>query len=181
MKRILLLTGNPGIGKTTVLTRVADSLAAYGFGVGGMISREARQNGVRIGFEILDLISRKRGWLAHVNQESGPQIGKYHVNLQDLEEIGSRSITNAVMDCDVIAIDEIGPMELFSNEFRKAVDAALSSRKLVIAVVHWKATDRLVVNVKTREDTELFALTQDNREELINVITTRAMEYLKRT
>ncbi|NWF97298.1 MAG: DUF2478 domain-containing protein [Candidatus Thorarchaeota archaeon] len=109
-KRILLLTGNPGVGKTTVLLRVVEALKAKGYSVGGMISREVRSGGTRVGFEILDLASGRRGWLAHVNQPSGPQVGKYRVNLEDLNSIGAEAIANAVASSDVVAIDEIGPM-----------------------------------------------------------------------
>ncbi|RJS68314.1 hypothetical protein CW693_04680 [Candidatus Bathyarchaeota archaeon] len=49
-KRLLLLTGNPGVGKTTVLLRVIKALKAEGYTVGGMISREVRTHGTRVGF-----------------------------------------------------------------------------------------------------------------------------------
>ncbi len=81
-KRILLLTGTPRVVKTTVLTKTVDALKAKGFIAGGMISREAREGNVRVGFEIVDLTHGKYGWLAHINQKRGPQIGKYHVNLK---------------------------------------------------------------------------------------------------
>ena len=126
-KRVLLLTGNPGVGKTTVLTRTVDILKEKGYLVGGMISSEARQGGTRVGFEILDLSSQKRGWLAHVNQKTGPMVGKYRVNIKYLEAIGAQAITVAAENCDVIAIDEIGPMELFSQKFRDATQRALES------------------------------------------------------
>ena len=67
-KRVLLLTGSPGVGKTTVLIKTVDALKAKGVSVGGMISREAREGNVRVGFEIVDLTNGKHGWLAHVNQ-----------------------------------------------------------------------------------------------------------------
>ena len=50
-KRVLLLTGNPGVGKTTVLIKTVDALKAKGYSVGGMISREAREGNVRMGLK----------------------------------------------------------------------------------------------------------------------------------
>jgi nucleoside-triphosphatase THEP1 len=79
LRRVLLLTGAPGVGKTTVLVKTVDVLKARGISVGGMISREARESNARVGFEIIDLIRGKRGWLAHVNQKIGPQVGRYRV------------------------------------------------------------------------------------------------------
>jgi len=91
-KRLLLITGSPGSGKTTVLLNAIEALKVRGYSVGGMISREVRTCGTRVGFEILDLSNGRRGWLAHVNQKQGPRVGRYHVNLDDLNNIGARAI-----------------------------------------------------------------------------------------
>ncbi len=177
-KRVLLLTGNPGVGKTTVIMKIADVLKKREFNVGGMISREVRENNVRVGFEIIDLNSLKRGWLAHINQKNGPKVGKYHVNIKDLNSIGAETIVYAVEKCDVIVIDEIGPMELFSQKFKQAVKKALNGEKLVLAVVHGKAKDPLINEAKKREDAETFTFTMENRDKLPEELTKKALEIL---
>jgi nucleoside-triphosphatase len=166
LKRVLLLTGASGVGKTTVMSKTVEALEAHGFSVGGMISREVREGNLRIGFEIIDLTKSTHGWLAHVNQRSGPQVGKYHVNLHDLEAIGAEAIKEAIEKCAIVAIDEIGPMELYSQKFKQTVKQALQSEKLVIAVVHAKAKDALIEEVKQREDSEILTVTLTNRETL---------------
>lgn len=175
MTRILILTGAPGVGKTTVLTKTVDALKAKGINVGGMISREVREGNLRVGFEILDLTNGKPGWLAHVNG-LGPQIGKYHVNLEDLDNIGTTAITQALEKCDAVAIDEIGPMELFSEKFKQVVVQALGSKKLVLTVVHGKAKDPLVTQAKRRVDAEIFNVTFSNREKLLEQLIKRALD-----
>jgi nucleoside-triphosphatase len=177
MTRILILTGAPGVGKTTVLTKTVDALKAKGVSVGGMVSREVREGGVRVGFEILDLTSGKHGWLAHVNG-SGPQVGRYHVNLNDLDNIGTAAIMQALEKCNAIAIDEIGPMELYSQKFKQAVAQALESKKLVLAVVHGKAKDPLVTQVKRRVDAEIFNVTFSNRENLAEQLIRKALDTI---
>jgi nucleoside-triphosphatase len=177
-KRVLILTGVPGVGKTTVLINTVDALRAKGISVGGMISREAREGNVRVGFEIVDLTSGKYGWLAHVNQKIGPQVGKYHVNLQDLENIGVKAILEAVENCRVVAIDEIGPMELYSQKFKQAVDQVLESEKLTLAIVHAKAKDHLIAQAKQREDAEIFTVSLANRDNLPEEITSFAFSRL---
>ena len=179
-KRLLLLTGSPGVGKTTVLLRVVECLKAKGYSVGGMLSREVRSDRTRVGFEILDLGSGSWGWLAHVNQKSGPSVGKYRVNLEDLDNIGANAIVNAAENFDVVVIDEIGPMELFSEKFKEAVRRAVEGGKLVVGVVHWKARDRLIEEVKNREDTEVFVVTYENRNKLHQTIIEKAAEHLAR-
>jgi nucleoside-triphosphatase len=176
-KRILLLTGNPGVGKTTVLLKAVQILRATGYSVGGMISREIRSSGERVGFEILDLGDARRGWLAHVNNPSGPRVGKYVVNLNDLDNIGADAIVKAVEGFDVVCVDEIGPMELFSVNFKGAVRRAVESEKLVLGVVHWKATDRLINTIKAREDVEIVPVTIENRSSLDGFIVKRAVEF----
>ena len=177
-KRILLLTGAPAVGKTTVLIKTVETLKHHGVSVGGMISREARERGVRVGFEIIDLTGNRHGWLAHVNQKSGPQVGKYHVNLEDLQDVGATAIVQAVEKCAVVAIDEIGPMELFSQKFKQAVLQALDSRKLVLAVVHAKAKDSLIDGAKRREDSETFVVTVANRDVLSQELVSQALSLL---
>jgi nucleoside-triphosphatase len=178
MTRVLILTGAPGTGKTTLLTKIVDALKAKGFSIGGMVSHEVREGNVRVGFEILDLTSGRYGWLAHVNGQNSPQVGKYHVNLYDLENIGTVAISQAIEKCSAIAIDEIGPMELYSQKFKQAVAQALESKKLVLAVVHGKANDPLVTQVKRRVDAEIFNVTFSNRESLLTHLTQKALDVL---
>ena len=178
-KRVLVLTGSSGVGKSTVLARTVSVLRGRAVSVGGMFSREVREGTVRVGFEIVDVASAKVGWLAHVNQQGGPQVGKYHVNLGDLESIGVQAIKTAVERSDVVVIDEIGPMELFSQKFKEAAQKALESCKLVIAVVHQKAQDKLVAEAKSRADAEVFSVTTQNRETLHETVVEKAVEFLK--
>jgi nucleoside-triphosphatase len=154
-------------------------LKEKGYCVGGMISREVREEGIRVGFEILDLSNGRSGWLAHVNQKRGPQVGKYRVNREDLACIGAKAIADAVERCAVIAIDEIGPMELFSEKFTEAARKALEGITPVVAVVHWKARDKLINEAKSREDSEIFTVTQENRDKLPETITRKTLELLK--
>ena len=147
-RRVFLITGAPGTGKTTVVSKIVIALKARGLTVGGMISQEARDCCTRKGFEVIDVATGKNGWLAHVDQKTGPQVGKYHVNLSDLERIGVKAIESATEKCDVVVVDEVGPMELFSKQFKQAVQAALESDKVVLAVVHAKAKDPLIEQAK---------------------------------
>ena len=174
MKHVFLVTGPPGIGKTTLLLETVNLLKKRGFKVGGMLSHEVRENGNRIGFEIVDLGSEKRGCLAHVNQQTGPQVGKYRVNMKDLENIGAEAIAAAVSKCEIVAIDEIGPMELFSQKFRSAVKNALQSSRTTIAVVHWKAKDRLIDYARGMESAEIFIVTSENRDKLGQQLAAKA-------
>jgi nucleoside-triphosphatase len=180
MKRLLFLTGQPGIGKTSVLLRITDALKAKGYDARGMISREIREQGTRVGFEIIDLYTGQRGWLAHIKQPSGPQVGKYRVNLDDLKNIGVNSILNAIKNADVIIVDEIGPMELFSQVFKDAILQAVDSSKPLLGAIHFRAQDPLINTIKTRNDVEIFTVTNENRQNLHNFIITKILKILQK-
>ncbi|UCE16987.1 MAG: NTPase [Candidatus Bathyarchaeota archaeon] len=176
----MLITGRPGIGKTSVLLKAMNVLKTKGYKVGGMVSREVRKSGVRVGFEIVDFETGRKGWLAHVNHPTGPRVGKYHVNLKDLNVIGASSILNAVANADVVVVDEIGPMELFSPAFKEAVAQAINSEKPMLGTVHHKARDSLITAIRAREDAKIFEVTYENREGLHNLIIDKVVNFLQK-
>jgi nucleoside-triphosphatase len=73
---IIVLTGAPGVGKTTAVIRVARALKERGVKVGGIVSRELRTNNMRVGFEFIDLTTNDRSVLASITG-NGPKVGKY--------------------------------------------------------------------------------------------------------
>jgi nucleoside-triphosphatase len=178
-KPITLITGAPGTGKTTVIMRVTEVLKARGIKTGGMTTKEQREGEVRVDFLIQDVSTGRQGWLAHVDQPNGPRIGKYRVNLSDLEDIGAKAIRDAIRAADTIVIDEIGPMELHSQAFKQAVQEAMSVGKPVIATVHSEATDAFVKAIKERTDAELIEVTLRNRADLHNLIIEKITRILQ--
>lgn len=131
MGRTILLTGRPGVGKTTVIRQIAKAL---GDAAGGFYTAEIREHGQRRGFKIVTL-DGEEGILAHVDIVRAPRISKYGVNLTDLEQIGVASLRRAVRQARYVIVDEIGKMELFSDEFRHAVMDAVCSDRCVIGTV----------------------------------------------
>jgi len=148
--------------------------------VGGMVSREVREGGLRVGFEIMDFSTGQRGWLAHVNQPTGPQVSRYRVNLTDLNAIGVNSILNAVNNADIIIVDEIGPMELFSQAFREAVAQAIESKKPMLGTIHFRVRDSLIDDIKKREDAEILEVTYENRTHLHAQIVDKVVQFLQK-
>jgi len=160
-----LLTGRPGVGKTTLMARVVER---SGLKAGGFYTQELREQNTRVGFAITTL-SGRQGLLSHVRLKSPYRVGKYGVTLEDLEGIGVEEIQRALQESQLVVIDEIGKMELFSQKFRDAVLAALDSEKPVLATV-MQGSSPFTDNVKRRHDVELFEVTLKNRDELVEVI-----------
>ncbi|UCD96645.1 MAG: NTPase [Candidatus Bathyarchaeota archaeon] len=179
MKRLLLLAGPPRTGKTTILQKVVEKLSGRGFRIGGMISEEIHNERTRLGFEIYDVSTGQRGILAHVHQPVGPKLGKYRVNLQDLNSIGARSIKDAIFKADVVVVDEIGPMELFSDEFKDAVEEVLASQKPLIATIHYRMKVPMIQKLKSREDAHLVEISLENRDQLPTLIAEEVAKLLE--
>ncbi len=175
----ILLTGRPGIGKTTALKRVVDMLRAAGFSVGGMLTLEVREGGVRVGFKVVALDTGEEAWLAHKSMFSGgPRVGRYNVNLEGLEKVGVAAIERAIASADVIAVDEIGPMELKSDKFKEVVAKALESEKPFIGTIHIRADrDPFARGVKAR--CKVYEVTLSNRAVLPRLVYEEVVKYLK--
>ena len=71
MKKNILFTGRPGVGKTTVIMKLISGLE----GVGGFYTEEIRQRKERKGFRIVTLRGKK-GILAHKALKSPYRVGK---------------------------------------------------------------------------------------------------------
>lgn len=159
----ILITGTPGVGKTSVLNRLKQALQDRDYTVGGLYCPEIRVSGKRTGFSIIDILSGKKGVLAAVGGE-GPSVGRYGVNLEDLDQIGIPALERAVSEADYISIDEIAPMELQSTKFSKVVEAALDSEKPVIGVIHKRSRHPFILKVKNRDDVVLLEVSPENRD-----------------
>ena len=100
MKNILL-SGRPGVGKTTLVIRVIEELRSIK--VGGFYTEEIRQKGIRKGFRIKTLDGQE-GILAHRDIESRFRVGRYRVSMSDLEGIATFAIKKSIEKSDTIII-----------------------------------------------------------------------------
>ena len=131
MKQAYLLSGAPGVGKTTIIKQAIDMMRER---AGGFYTREIRSQGVRQGFEIITL-DGSSAILAHVDIHSPHRVSKYGVDTDNLDKVGVAALRRAIQECDIVVIDEIGKMELFSLAFREAVLEALESGKKLLSTI----------------------------------------------
>lgn len=157
----ILITGKPGSGKTTLIKEILKEIS---FSASGFYTEEIRQeNGRRKGFKIITLEGKER-ILADRQAKTSFRISCYGVLLENLEKIGVESILKAIKEKKICVIDEIGPMEMKSEKFKKAVLEALESESRVLATICVKK-DPFLETIKKRKDTKIFYLTWQNKEE----------------
>jgi 23S rRNA (uridine2552-2'-O)-methyltransferase len=175
---IILLTGQPGTGKTTIVRKTLEQFANRGVRIAGIISDEVRENGLRIGFKITNVSTGEHGWLAKKNDQTTKRlrIGAYTVEEEDLEKIGAEALVSATSSKpDLIVIDEIGPMEMTNRHFRENLANILSGTTPVLATV--RQGSRYPEVEKVRQKALWFDITKDNRE-LVQEKLIRYMEPL---
>jgi len=171
MRKNILVTGKPGIGKTTAIKSIIEKLDPDS--IAGFWSEEIREAGQRVGFAI-ETLSGKIGTLAHVNLKTGPKVSKYRVNIDDIESIMVPEMEFARESGRVIIIDEIAKMELFSERFSDEVRRCLNTSR-VVGTIQLRR-DPFLDEIRSRSDVYLFELTTMNRNriplqvlELVNV------------
>src|ERR671934_930683 len=156
---VLLITGVPGMGKTTVLRRVKNLLA--GKPLRGFLTDEIRsERGDRQGFRIQTLDDRTAR-LAGVGLRSPNRVGRYGVDLAALEAVAVPAL--ALEEGAVYLIDEIGKMECLSGAFTDAVARLLDSACPVIATVAQRGKG-FIAEVKRHPRAESWEVTRANRD-----------------
>lgn len=161
----LLLTGVPGIGKTTLVKKVARALSELR--IQGFFTEEIRSQGRRQGFH-LETFDRQRIILAHTDIQSSYRVGRYGVDVVALDSIVS-GVLCPDGDVDLYLIDEIGKMECFSRKFQIAIRQLLDSGKPIIATIALKGGG-FIQQVKERPNVALLMLTCDNREDMLDPV-----------
>lgn len=158
----LLLTGKPGVGKTTVIQKVLTRLDRE---AGGFTTQEIRRAGTRVGFSIRAVDSGQEGVLAHIDISSPHRVGKYAVNVGDMERIGVAALIRAIRSGSLIVMDEIGRMENFCVSFQQAVLQALDAPQDVLGTLQMRSTPFLN-DIRERPDVTIRLVTSQNRDGL---------------
>ncbi|MFX1416316.1 MAG: NTPase [Promethearchaeota archaeon] len=161
IRKNILITSRPGMGKTTTIRRIVDELGVEK--AEGFWSSEIREGSRRVGFEITTL-SGHRGVLAHVDITGRPRVGRYGVNVEDIERVAIPALARARESNRIIVIDEIASMELCSRLFAPEVRRCLDTRR-VLATIQQRSGGFLE-EIRAREDCILLELTLSNRDRL---------------
>jgi len=161
-KKNILVTGLPGVGKTTLIKKVSEQLSDLH--PVGFYTAEIREKGIRKGFELISFDGR-RGILSHTDIRGPHRVGKYGVDISGFEDfLDPIPFLNA--STNLIIIDEIGKMECVSSKFIWLVNNILDSEKHLIATIALKGIG-FVEEIKKKNDTYLLEITRNNRESLV--------------
>jgi nucleoside-triphosphatase len=160
----ILITGYPRTGKTTLIMKFLEQTNKK---CSGFYTEEIRnEQGIRVGFKVVAINSKEEGILAHVEERSNYRVGKYNVNIMDFERV---ALPEMEKESEIVIIDEIGKMELFSEPFKKQLLKCLEQGN-VLATITMKGGGKFVLGIKNREDVEIIEITTNNRNQLTKEI-----------
>jgi nucleoside-triphosphatase len=159
----LLLTGPPSCGKTTAVLRLVDRLTRLR--LVGFYTREVREGGGRVGFEVVGISTGTHAVLAHVRSRSRFRVGRYGVEPLALAPLVAAELDKPASEVDLFVVDEIGKMELLCPEFVDATRRLLGGAAPLLATVATKGGG-LIAEAKVRPDVRLVEVTPANRDGL---------------
>lgn len=162
----IFITGEPGVGKTTLLKNISLFLKEKEIPFSGFITEEIRREGKRIGFKIVDLETHKEEIFADISKKTPIKFGKYFLDIKNFESIALKVFSQR----NIILIDEIGKMEFFSKNFRELLFKNIEENINLIATLHRDFVKDF------KKYGEIFNLSYENRRELkdkiINILLT---------
>ena len=161
MANNLLITGVPGVGKTTAMIRLAKALPQVQ--PAGFVTREIRDGGARTGFELVSC-SGVRRILAHVALQHPYRVGKYSVDIPGFEMfLGGIPLFSP--GARLVLVDEIGKMECASPLFQETILRVLDASIPFVATIARKGPP-FIERIRRRRDVMLVEVTLQNRDSI---------------
>ena len=166
MKQVYLLTGRPGTGKTRLIKQVVVGMTGK---AGGFYTEEIRSGGERQGFRLVTLDGQE-AILAHINIKSHYRVSKYGVDINSLDRIGVSALNQAAKECQLVVVDEIGKMELFSANFREDVFKIINSGKKVLGTI-MSSANPWADTIKRQSQVNLIEVTRTNHQQILEELS----------
>ena len=157
---VIIVSGNVGLGKTTVCLKVIEIAQKQGYGCGGIISYKTQKDEIII----KDVQTGKTKILAStLSIYHGPRTAKYFFNLDGID-FGNKAIDRSISS-DITVIDEFGYLELQGQGFTRSIkQVANGAFKTSMIVIRTELLSSYLLHLGAR--TAVFDTNLDNRNKL---------------
>ena len=170
------ITGLPRSGKSAVMEKVLDMLSDERTReitlrggstenpiLGGLRTEPLLENGERMGYKVIDLVSGEEGVIAHKSIDSRLRVLGYGLNIEELNRVAIPALDYAQHNCEVLVIDEIGKFSVESEAFVNAVRSTLEVDMPTLLTLHKKSRHPLLQDIRRRDDGRILEVTPVNR------------------
>ncbi|MCH1538066.1 MAG: hypothetical protein L7S48_06630 [Candidatus Poseidonia sp.] len=170
------ITGLPRSGKSAVMEKVLDMLSDERTReitlrggstenpiLGGLRTEPLLENGERMGYKVIDLVSGEEGVIAHKSIDSRLRVLGYGLNIEELNRGAIPAIDYAQHNCEGLGIDEIVKFSVVSEAFVNAVRSALEVDMPTLLTLHKKSRHPLLQDIRRRDDGRILEVTPVNR------------------
>lgn len=159
MAKNVLIAGAPGIGKTSLISRLYRDLTPLF--IRGFYKESIQEyrilKGYRLAtFDFQELI------LAHIHIIGPDRIGEFGLNLDGFNRLITKQLTPDPK-VELFLIDEIGLMECSSSQFSQMVIKIMNSKIPLIATLSSHEVLE-TLNINDREDISILNMTHKNRD-----------------
>jgi len=157
---VIIITGDIGIGKTTVCRRLIEIVQNQGYSCGGILTRKAPDKGIIIE----GIQSGETETLASTNNVyHGPRTAKYSFNAKGIA-FGVREVEKGISS-SLLVVDEIGHLELRGEGFAKVIELIRAGKvKNCVLVIRKELLSAFLPQLNT--ESSVFETTLDNRDQL---------------
>jgi nucleoside-triphosphatase len=131
--------------------------------LGGLRTEPLLENGERLGYKIIDVVTGEEGIIAHKSIDSRLRVLGYGIDIEELNRVAIPAIDYAQHNCEVLVIDEIGKFSVESEAFVSAVRSALEVDMPTLLTLHKKSRHPLLQDIRRRDDGRILEVTPVNR------------------
>ena len=163
---VILVTGDTGDGKSTLLAELAILFKSRNIQTGGIISPAVFENGVKSGYELINVATSQKKRLSQTQKEDGlVNVGRFYF-FNDGISFGKAALTVANnQNSQIVFIDEIGAWELQGQGWAESLNELILrcdmpvilavNTKLVDQVIEsWQLHSPLIIEVKNPSSAE---------------------------
>ncbi len=145
---VTILTGEIGRGKSGMLEALVKVLQEKGFRIGGIVSPCRMADGIRTGYDLVDVASGDRTFLSGLERNEGMiHVGRFYFSTEGIE-FGKKALAvENVSSSDFIVVDEIGPWELENQGWAPSItEIFLETDIPMIWCVRESIVDKVIEN-----------------------------------
>jgi nucleoside-triphosphatase THEP1 len=166
---VVLITGEIGSGKTTLISAISARLKASGVLAGGILASAVYENETKTGYKIQDVATGQEMQLSHINDTAGlARVGRYFF-IPEAIEFGRDALSaERNRNSQIVLIDEIGAWELQGQGWAGSLNELiincnmpliLTVRKsfLELVIENWMFQNPLVIEAKEAQVDSVMA------------------------